>query len=61
MNPSPPSKLIARRCLSSMESGDTLRTQLSILKKLSRRNPVNLTQLKRQIAERVVKEESYVV
>lgn len=52
---------LARRCLSSMESGDALRTQLSILKKLSRRNPVNLTQLKRQIAERVVKEESYVV
>lgn len=44
----------ARRCLTQLASGDTLRTQLSILKKLTRRSPVNETQLKRTIAEQVV-------
>ncbi|KIL35119.1 acyl-CoA dehydrogenase [Cohnella kolymensis] len=50
----------AKEALSAMESGDILRTQLSVLKKLTRRTPVNSVQLKRQIAARVIKSEKYV-
>jgi hypothetical protein len=44
-----------------MEEGDMLRTQLSILKKLSRSIPVNTISLKREIAARVIKAEKYIV
>lgn len=50
----------AKEALSAMESGDTLRTQLSVLKKLTRRTAVNTVQLKRQIAARVIESEKYV-
>ncbi|WP_088105437.1 acyl-CoA dehydrogenase family protein [Halalkalibacter urbisdiaboli] len=52
---------LGKNALAFMASGDTLQTQLSILKKLSRRTPANTIGLKRQIAERVVKSEKYVV
>ncbi|WP_100407445.1 acyl-CoA dehydrogenase family protein [Bacillus solitudinis] len=52
---------LAKEALTAMGSGDMLRTQLSILKKLSRRTPVNTIELKRKIAERVVASEKYVV
>ncbi|WP_334076570.1 acyl-CoA dehydrogenase family protein [Paenibacillus sanfengchensis] len=51
----------AREVLSAMESGDTLRTQLSILKKLAKQPAVDLLHLKRSIAERVIRAEKYVV
>ncbi|MBP3950764.1 acyl-CoA dehydrogenase family protein [Bacillus suaedae] len=52
---------LAKDALSAMESGDILRTQLSILKKLARRVPVNTIELKRQIAKRVISAEKFLV
>lgn len=52
---------IAKEVLTTMETGDMLRTGLSILKKLSKRSPVNTTQLKRQIAAKVIESEKYVL
>ncbi|NOU98970.1 acyl-CoA dehydrogenase family protein [Paenibacillus planticolens] len=51
----------AKEALSTMEEGDVLRTQLSILKKLARRSTVNTTQLKRDIAARVIQGEKFIV
>jgi alkylation response protein AidB-like acyl-CoA dehydrogenase len=51
----------ARRILSAMEEGDVLRTQLSILKKLTRHEPINEVALNRRIAARVIEAEKYVV
>lgn len=51
----------AKELLAAMESGDTLRTQLSVLKKLTRRTLVDLIGLKRQIAGKVIAAEKYVV
>ncbi|MEB3101632.1 acyl-CoA dehydrogenase family protein [Ferviditalea candida] len=51
----------AKEALSYMESGDMLRTQLSILKKLTRRTPVDTVGLKREVARLVIANESYVV
>ncbi|MFC5453028.1 acyl-CoA dehydrogenase family protein [Paenibacillus aestuarii] len=51
----------AKEALSTMEEGDVLRTQLSILKKLCRRSGVNTIGLKREIAARVIQGEKYVV
>lgn len=51
----------AKQSLAAMESGDMLRTQLSILKKLARHVPVNSTALKREIAARVIQGEKYIV
>ncbi len=49
----------ARDILSAMEDGDVLRTQLSVLRKLTRFQPVNGKTLKRQIAARVIEAEKY--
>ncbi|MDQ0875448.1 alkylation response protein AidB-like acyl-CoA dehydrogenase [Paenibacillus sp. V4I3] len=51
----------AKEALSTMEEGDVLRTQLSILKKLSRRSSVNTVGLKRDIAARVIQGEKFIV
>jgi len=51
----------ARETLAAMESGDMLRTQLSILKKLGRRTAVDTIGLKRRIAGKVIEAEKYVV
>ncbi len=51
----------AREALAEMESGDMLRTQLSILKKLGRRAAVDTIGLKRRIAAKVIEAEKYVV
>jgi alkylation response protein AidB-like acyl-CoA dehydrogenase len=51
---------LAKEALAAMETGDILRTQLSVLKKLTRRNPVNTVQIKREIAARVIRSEEYV-
>lgn len=44
----------ARDALAAMEEGDVLRTQLAVLRKLTRFQPVNAKQLKRRIAARVI-------
>lgn len=49
----------AKETLTALASGDTLRTQLSVLKKLTRNTPVNTTALKRDIAARVIRGEKY--
>ncbi len=49
----------ARDILAAIEEGDVLRTQLSVLRKLTRYQPVNGKVLKRQIAARVIESEKY--
>ncbi|MCM3271958.1 acyl-CoA dehydrogenase family protein [Paenibacillus elgii] len=51
----------AKEVLAAMESGDMLRTQLSVLKKLTRKTPINAIEIKREIASRVIEAEKYVV
>ncbi|MGD8190842.1 acyl-CoA dehydrogenase family protein [Brevibacillus ginsengisoli] len=51
----------AKDALAAMEEGDNLRLRLSILKKLTRRNPVNVVHLKRAIADRVIEADGYVL
>lgn len=51
----------AKEALSVMETGDVLRTQLSVLKKLTRRTAVNSVELKRHIAKRVIEAEKYIL
>lgn len=51
----------AKEALAAMEEGDDLRLRLSILKKLTRRTPINTVQLKRAIADRVIEADGYVV
>ncbi len=45
----------AKQALAAIAEGDTLRTQLSALKKLARFTPVNTVGLRREIAEAVIK------
>lgn len=52
---------LAKEALAAMEEGDNLRLRLSLLKKLTRKNPVNTIQLKRQIAGRVIEANGYTV
>lgn len=49
----------AREVLAVMEEGDMLRTQLAILRKLTRFQPVNSKEIKRRIATRVIEAEKY--
>ena len=51
---------LAKETLSAVEAGDMLRTQLSVLKKLTRRTPDNTIELKRQVAALVVSTERFV-
>ncbi|MBU8713937.1 acyl-CoA dehydrogenase family protein [Brevibacillus parabrevis] len=51
----------AKEALAAMEEGDELRLRLSILKKLTRRTPINTVGLKRAIADRVIEAGGYVV
>jgi len=53
--------IIAKDTLAAMEEGDVLRTQLSILKKLTRYTPINTVALKRRIGARIVEAERYIV
>ncbi len=46
---------LAKQVFSALSEGDTLRTQLSALKKLTRFNPVNTVSLRRKIADHVIK------
>ncbi|QOS97856.1 acyl-CoA dehydrogenase family protein [Brevibacterium sp. JNUCC-42] len=51
----------AKEALAGMEEGDDLRLRLSILKKLTRRDPINSIGLKRKIASRVLEKDGYTV
>lgn len=51
----------AKEILAHIAEGDVLRTQLSMLKKLTRRSVLPIIDLKRSIASRVVEAEKYVV
>ena len=55
------SEALAKETLASVETGDMLRMQLSVLKKLTRSTPVDTVGLKRNIAARIVKNERYTV
>ncbi|HBI04533.1 MAG TPA: acyl-CoA dehydrogenase, partial [Paenibacillaceae bacterium] len=48
-----------KEILIGCHEGDELRTRLTILKKMLRADPVNTIQLKRKIAEEIIKEEKY--
>lgn len=50
----------AKETLSAIEEGDILRTQLSVLKKLTRRSAWNVIHAKRQIAAQVIQAEKFV-
>lgn len=52
---------IAKKLLAAMDEGDTLRTHLSLLKRLAKTEPLNTVRLKRSIAARIVDAERYVV
>lgn len=49
----------AKQALAAIAEGDTLRTQLSALKKLARFNPINTIALRRGIADTVIKMGKY--
>ncbi|MBO8170022.1 MAG: acyl-CoA dehydrogenase family protein [Thermoanaerobacteraceae bacterium] len=53
--------LWAREALAAVEEGDALRTVLAALRKLTRHNPVNVIALKRQVADKVIEAEKYMV
>lgn len=53
-------ELWARECLAYLEEGDTLRTMLAMVKKLTRHQPLNTLAIKQQIAERIIEAERYV-
>lgn len=52
---------IAKVSLVAMEEGDTLRTMLAMIRKLTRHTPTNVVALKRKIAEKLIEAERYVV
>jgi alkylation response protein AidB-like acyl-CoA dehydrogenase len=53
--------MFARNVMPTLEEeGDTLRTQLSMLKRLLRYTPTNVVGLKRKVAERVLEKSGYV-
>ncbi len=49
----------AKQVLVYAEEGDTLRTQLSAVKKLARHDPEDTIALKRMVADRIIEKESY--
>jgi butyryl-CoA dehydrogenase len=51
----------ARTALAACASGDVLRTHLALLRRLTRRDPVDTIALRRQIAARVIEQGRYVV
>ncbi|WP_078555688.1 acyl-CoA dehydrogenase family protein [Bacillus alkalicellulosilyticus] len=51
----------AKESLVAMEEGDSLRTMISILRKLTRHTPINVITKKRDIAAKVLESEKYVV
>ncbi len=54
-------KQMRKKALVHVEEGDTLRTMLSMLKKLTRHTPINVVGKKREIAKAVIAEKKFVV
>jgi butyryl-CoA dehydrogenase len=54
-------ELAARRIISAVAEGDMLRTQLTILRRLAKHDPVNTIALRRQVAEHVIKAGKYAI
>ncbi|MBD7939414.1 MULTISPECIES: acyl-CoA dehydrogenase family protein [Cytobacillus] len=54
-------ELIAKETLVGVEEGDTLRMMLSALKKFTRHTPTNVIAKKRQVAEKIIEAERFVV
>lgn len=52
---------LAKVSLAAMEEGDMLRTQYSVLRKLTRHTPIDVIGVKRRIADRVIEAGKYVV
>jgi hypothetical protein len=50
----------ARTILAALEKGESLKLQLSVLKRLLRFEPVDLFALRKRISARVISAESYV-
>ncbi|NEU30112.1 acyl-CoA dehydrogenase [bacterium LRH843] len=51
----------AKESITTLEEGDTLRTMIGILRKLTRHTPVNVIKKKREIASAILEEKRYVV
>ena len=51
----------ARKVIAAVAEGDMLRTQLAILRRLGKHEPVNVITLRQQIAKRVLEAGKYVV
>jgi len=51
----------ARMALAAAAAGDSLRTHLALLRRLTRRDPVDTIALRRQVAARVIEQGKYVV
>src|SRR5581483_7602311 len=51
----------ARKVIAAIADGDMLRTQMAILRRLAKFEPVNTIVLRQQIAERVIEAEKYMV
>jgi len=52
---------VAKETLNTMKTGEELQSQLILLNSLLERTPLNVTALKREIAERVIEKQKYVV
>jgi hypothetical protein len=51
----------ARTALAAAAAGDSLRTHLALLRRLTRRDAVDTIALRRQVAARVIEQGKYVV
>jgi hypothetical protein len=49
----------ARKVIAAVAEGDTLRTQLAILRRLAKYEPFNTIELRRQIAGKVIERGRY--
>ena len=49
----------ARKIIAAVADGDTLRTQLAILRRLGKHDPYNTIELRRQIAEKIIERGKY--
>ena len=49
----------AKKIIAAVADGDTLRTQLAILRRLAKHEPVNVIELRQQIAQKVIERRKY--
>ena len=54
-------ELSARRVIAAVAEGDMLRTQMTILRRLAKHDPVDTILLRRQIAQHVIRAGKYVL